>query len=120
MSKAGIIEVAASIMVFTVILTSLGVMMERNRASNDSIKMWEICGITDRVQAFIQNRAYVDPDSGNIYPIIDAEKSLTLDENSATIKLGDSDIMFKFPTPVLRSDGLSIITLKVVEKGCEV
>lgn len=116
LSKAGIVELAASLMVFTMILTSLGLIMERNRTSNDSIKMWEICGITDRAQAFILDCAYVDPASGNIYPIIDAKKSLTLDENSTTIKLGDSDTMFQFPTLVLRFDKLSIIELKVAEK----
>jgi len=116
LSKAGIIELAASIMVFTIILTSLGLMTERNRASNDSIKMWELCGVTDRTQAFIQNCAYVDSNSDNIYPIIDAKKTMILDENSTTIKLGDSGAMFQFPTLVLRIDRLSIIVLKVMEK----
>lgn len=116
LSKAGVMELAASIMVFSIILAGLGFITTRERASNDSIKIWQTCGVTDRAQAFILNCAYVDPNSGNIYPIIDAEKNMICSANSSVVKLGDYGTIFQFPALALRADDLSIITLNVVEK----
>lgn len=78
MSRAGTVELAASIIVFTVIIANLILVTGRYAARNRSIEVPETENPVDLIQAFTASHAYMDPNSGNMYYTISCEKNLAL------------------------------------------
>jgi len=113
LSRAGTVELAASIIVFAVIITNLVLVMGHYATQNHSIKMLEIENPTDIVQAFIENHAYMDPNSGNTYHIISYERNLTFNEDLNANHLRDVSFTLHLPILIFSDNLFSISVVEI-------
>jgi len=95
LSKAGIIELGASTTAFILIIAGMSIALSKNTSLGSPTAF----NFTDEVCTIISEHSYMDPNSGNTYPVIDFNKNSFALQNNLTQR---------FPVLIFKDGNLTV------------